>query len=363
MNFNTLFLKSFRVLLLPFAIIYGIVVSIRNWLFNKNYFKSAKFNFPLICVGNLAVGGTGKSPMVEYLVKILQPHFKTATLSRGYKRKTKGYALANTQTTALEIGDEPMQFHLKFPDVAVAVGEERLVAIPQLLHDKPDLEVIVLDDAFQHRSVNAGLNIILTEYSNLYTQDFFLPTGDLRDEKRSAVRADIIVVTKCPTSITQDKKYKILRSIKPLKHQRVFFTTIDYGTPYHIYNNQDEWVLTPNEEVLLVCGIANPKPLKEYLHTAVHTYYQKDYSDHHIFNIDDLNEIKQVFDKIKANRKLILTTEKDAVRLMKFSEVLKDLPLYVLPVKHKFLFDDTQVFNNRIIDFVNNFRLELDEEK
>ncbi|HMZ46212.1 MAG TPA: tetraacyldisaccharide 4'-kinase [Chitinophagaceae bacterium] len=363
MNFNTLFLKSFRVLLLPFAIIYGIVVSIRNWLFNKNYFKSAKFNFPLICVGNLAVGGTGKSPMVEYLVKILQPHFKTATLSRGYKRKTKGYALANTQTTALEIGDEPMQFHLKFPDVAVAVGEERLVAIPQLLHDKPDLEVIVLDDAFQHRSVNAGLNIILTEYSNLYTQDFFLPTGDLRDEKRSAVRADIIVVTKCPTSITQDKKYKILRSIKPLKHQRVFFTTIDYGTPYHIYNNQDEWVLTPNEEVLLVCGIANPKPLKEYLHTAVHTYYQKDYSDHHIFNIDDLNEIKQVFDKIKANRKLILTTEKDAVRLMKFSEVLKDLPLYVLPVKHKFLFDDTQVFHNRIIDFVNNFRLELDEEK
>ncbi|HNL83475.1 MAG TPA: tetraacyldisaccharide 4'-kinase, partial [Chitinophagaceae bacterium] len=326
-------------------------------------FKSAKFNFPLICVGNLAVGGTGKSPMVEYLVKILQPHFKTATLSRGYKRKTKGYALANTQTTALEIGDEPMQFHLKFPDVAVAVGEERLVAIPQLLHDKPDLEVIVLDDAFQHRSVNAGLNIILTEYSNLYTQDFFLPTGDLRDEKRSAVRADIIVVTKCPTSITQDKKYKILRSIKPLKHQRVFFTTIDYGTPYHIYNNQDEWVLTPNEEVLLVCGIANPKPLKEYLHTAVHTYYQKDYSDHHIFNIDDLNEIKQVFDKIKANRKLILTTEKDAVRLMKFSEVLKDLPLYVLPVKHKFLFDDTQVFHNRIIDFVNNFRLELDEEK
>lgn len=363
MNFNNFFLKSFRVLLLPFAIVYGLIVSIRNWLYNKNYFKSAHFNFPLICVGNLAVGGTGKSPMVEYLVHLLKPHFKTATLSRGYKRKTKGYALAGTNTTALEIGDEPMQFHIKFPDVAVAVGEERIEAIPQLLHDRPNLQVIVLDDALQHRTVNAGLNILLTEYSNIYTQDFFLPTGDLRDEKRSAARVDIIVVTKCPIDITQDKKYKILRSIKPLSHQRVFFTTIEYGTPYHIYNNSDEWVLTPNEEVLLVCGIANPKPLKEYLLNTVHTYFQKDYSDHHIFNIDDLNEIKQIFEKIKTNRKLILTTEKDAVRLIKFSDELKDIPLYVLPVKHKFLFDDTDVFNNRIIDFVKNFSFKINEEK
>jgi tetraacyldisaccharide 4'-kinase len=363
MNFNNFFLKSFRVLLLPFAIVYGFVVTIRNWLYNKNYLKSAHFNFPLICVGNLAVGGTGKSPMVEYLVRLLKPHFKTATLSRGYKRKTKGYALASKNTTALEIGDEPMQFHIKFPDVAVAVGEERIEAIPQLLHDKPNLQVIVLDDALQHRTVNAGLNILLTDYSNIYTQDFFLPTGDLRDEKRSADRAEIIVVTKCPIDITQDKKYKILRSIKPKKHQRVFFTTIEYGTPYHIYNNNDEWILTPNEEVLLVCGIANPKPLKEYLLNTVHTYFQKDYSDHHIFNIDDLNDIKQTFDKIKTNRKLILTTEKDAVRLIKFSDELKDIPLYVLPVKHKFLFDDTDVFNNRIIDFVKNFSLKLNEEK
>jgi tetraacyldisaccharide 4'-kinase len=173
MNFNTIFLKSFRVLLLPLALIYGLIIYIRNWMFDKKYLKSAQFNFPLICVGNLSVGGTGKSPMVEYLVELLKPKFKLGTLSRGYKRRTKGYALANQFTTALEIGDEPMQFHSKFPDIAVASCEERLVGIPHLLQDVPDLQAIILDDAFQHRSVNAGLNIVLTEYSNLYSHDFF----------------------------------------------------------------------------------------------------------------------------------------------------------------------------------------------
>ena len=197
MNFNNVFLKSFRIVLLPLAIIYGAIIIIRNWLFDKKYLKSATFNFPLICVGNIAVGGTGKSPMVEYLLELLHPEYKIGTLSRGYKRKTEGYALANASTTALDIGDEPMLFHIKFPEVAVSVGEQRIEAIPQLLHDRPDLEAIILDDAFQHRSVNAGLNILLTEFSNLYTHDFFLPTGDLRDEWASAKRSQIIVVTKC----------------------------------------------------------------------------------------------------------------------------------------------------------------------
>jgi tetraacyldisaccharide 4'-kinase len=361
MNFNTLFLKSFRVLLLPFAILYGIVVIIRNWLFDKKYLKSAAFNFPLICVGNLAVGGTGKSPMVEYLIELLVPHFEIGTLSRGYKRKTKGYALANDKTTALEIGDEPMQFRTKFPNIAVAVGEERLVAIPQLLQDKPNLQAIILDDAFQHREVKAGFNIVLTEFSNIYTQDFFLPTGDLRDEWKSAHRAQVIIVTKCPADLNQDKKYKILRSLKPKPHQRVYFTTIEYGTPYHIYNANDEWILTPNDEVLLVCGIANPKPLKEYLHNSVHTYYQKDYGDHHIFSIDDLKDIKERFNEVATKRKIILTTEKDAVRLTKFSTELEQLPLYVLPVKHRFLFDDTEQFNQTIIEFVSNFTFNPNE--
>lgn len=356
MNFNTIFLKSFRVLLLPLAILYGLIIYIRNRLYNRNYLKSAEFNFPLICVGNLSVGGTGKSPMVEYLTKLLRKEYKLGTLSRGYKRKTKGYALANEFTTALEIGDEPMQFHQKFPDVAVASCEERIVGIPHMLQDVPDLQAIILDDAFQHRIVKAGFNILLTEYGNLYSNDFFLPTGDLRDEWASAKKAQVIVVTKCPYDLSAEAKQKIIRDLKPEAEQKVFFTTIEYGTPYHIINRSDDWLLTPRDEVLLVCGIANPKPLKEYLHEKTHTYYQQDYSDHHIFSIDDLNEIIEKFDRIHAKDKLILTTEKDAVRLVKFSEQLASLPMYVLPIQHFFLFDEGPQFNELVKDFIRNFR-------
>jgi len=356
MNLNNFFLKSFRIVLLPFAFIYGLIIIIRNWMFNKGYLRSATFNFPIICVGNLAVGGTGKSPMVEYLANLLQYQFKIATLSRGYKRKTKGYVLANELTDALEIGDEPMQFHIKFPSIAVAVGEERLVAIPQLLHDRPDLDVIILDDAFQHRSVNAGLNIILTDYSNLYTADFFLPTGDLRDEWASAKRAQVIIVTKCPPDLSLEKKEKIIQRINPLPSQHLFFTYIQYGLPYHITTKNTE-AITSETEVLLVCGIANPKPLKEYLLQHAETYYQKDYSDHHIFMIDDLNEIKELFYKIDAKKKIILTTEKDAVRLTKFSEQLIGLPLYVLPIQSVFLFQEGEQFNGIITSFIKNFSI------
>ncbi|MDE3235457.1 MAG: tetraacyldisaccharide 4'-kinase [Bacteroidota bacterium] len=354
MNFNSIFLKSFRVLLLPFALLYGLIIFIRNRLYNKGYLRYAEFNFPLICVGNLAVGGTGKSPMVEYLIELLQPHYKIATLSRGYKRKTKGYALANNNTTALEIGDEPMQFHIKYPEIAVAVGEERLVAIPQLLHDHPDLQTIILDDAFQHREVKAGFNILLTDFSNLYTQDFFLPAGDLRDEWHSARRANIIIVTKCPSELSFERKQKIIRSLNPLPSQKVFFTTIEYGIPYHIVRKEKR-IVTTSDEILLVCGIANPKPLKEYLLQNSKTYYQKDYSDHHIFSIDDLNEIRSRFEGIEAQQKFILTTEKDAVRLTKFSDVLNDLPLYVLPIRHRFLFDEAEQFNKIVLSFIQHF--------
>ncbi len=356
MNFNTIFLKSFRVLLLPLAVIYGFIIFIRNKLYDRNYLKSAAFNFPLICVGNLAVGGTGKSPMVEYLIELLKPSIRIGTLSRGYKRKTSGYALANESTTALEIGDEPMQFHSKFPDIAVASCEERIVGIPHLLQDVPNLEAIILDDAFQHRTIKAGLNILLTEWNNLYSNDFFLPTGDLRDEWASAKRAQVIVVTKCPYNLSAEMKQKIIRSLNPSAIQKIFFTTIEYGTPYHIFNHGDEWHLTPRDEVLLVCGIANPRPLKEYLHEKTHTYYQLDYSDHHIFSIDDLNEIKERFEEINAHDKLILTTEKDAVRLTKFTEQLASVPMYVLPIRHYFLYDEGEQFNLLVTDFIRNFR-------
>ena len=341
--------------MLPFALLYGVIIIVRNFLYNKKYLRSAEFNFPLVCIGNLVVGGTGKSPMVEYLIELLHPQFRIATLSRGYKRKTKGYALAKENTTALEIGDEPMQFHLKYPELPVAVGEERIVAIPQILHDKPGTQAIILDDAFQHREIKAGFNILLTEYSDLYTRDFFMPTGDLRDQRSSANRANIIVVTKCPGNIEEYEKNVIVEELYPKANQQVFFTAIEYGMPYHILTKAQQQI-TQQVEVLLVCGIANPKPLKQYLLEHASTYYQVDYSDHHIFRIDDLKDIQKKFEAITAQQKIILTTEKDAVRLMKFSEELQHLPLFVLPIKHKFLFNEGEQFNDAVINFIRNFK-------
>ena len=353
--FSNWFLKSFRVLLLPFALLFWLAVLIRNWLYDKKIFKSADFGLPLICIGNLSVGGTGKSPMVEFLVSHLKGRYKVATLSRGYKRKTKGYVLASEQTTAIDIGDEPMQFHRKFPDIPVAVGEERIVAIPQLLHDRSDTEVIILDDAFQHRSVTAGLNILLTDYNNLFTRDFFLPTGDLRDLRSSYKRADMIVVTKCRRDLTQEERQEVIKEISPLSHQRVFFTTIAYSAAYHI-TRHDFKFFNDQTELLLVTGIANPKPLKKYLEERIQTYYMMHYNDHHIFSIDDWRDIVKRFNSIDAPHKAILTTEKDAMRLMKFQQEIDGMPFYVLPIEHQILFNQEHEFMERILTFINNFK-------
>jgi tetraacyldisaccharide 4'-kinase len=356
MSFNFFLFKGFRLLLFPFSFIVWIYLRIRNWLYNRNIIGTTEFNLPVICVGNLSVGGTGKSPMVEYLLTTLSGAYKTATLSRGYKRKTKGYVLASEQTTALEIGDEPMQFHNKFPWVPVAVGEERVLAIPQLLHDHPETETIILDDAFQHRQIKAGLNIILTDYNNPYWYDWYLPTGELRDNKRSARRAQIIVVTKCPADITERNKSYCIRRIKPRAGQHVFFSTIDYGTPYQIITkNKKELNITA--EVLLVCGIANPAPLKQYIEKNSAAYFEMNFSDHHIFSIDDWKDIEERFAKLDGTENIILTTEKDAVRLVKFGNLLIDKPLYVLPIKAKFLFDGANAFNEIIEKYVRSFTL------
>ncbi len=352
--FSSFFLKSFRLLLFPFALLYGLGIAIRNWLYKKNIFRSTSFGLPVICVGNLSVGGTGKSPMVEYLVGKLKDKFKIATLSRGYKRKTKGYSLANEHSTALEIGDEPMLFHLKFRDVSVAVGEKRIEAIPQLLQDKPETQAIILDDAFQHRTIKAGLNILLTEYNNLFVHDFYLPTGDLRDSKNSYKRAEIIVVTKCNDNLTEEERNKTIKEINPLSRQQVFFTAFEYGDPYHIKAKHTS-CLSDNKEVLLVTGIANPRSLKELLEEKCQTYYLLQFPDHHIFTVDDLNTIKRKFESIQADSKSILTTEKDAVRLAKFQNDITGLPLYVIPVRHRFLFNEGEKFNELVINFIKNF--------
>ena len=347
-------LKSFRYLLFPLSLVYGGIIWLRNFLFDKKIFKSATFNFPIVCVGNLAVGGTGKTPMTEYLIELLQPTYATATLSRGYKRKTKGFAIANATTTALEIGDEPMQFHEKYPNVTVAVGEERFEAIPQILHDRPATKVIILDDAFQHRSVTAGLNILLTESKNLYSRDLMMPAGDLRDIRASSKRAEIIVVTKCKSSITVTDKKTIEKELKLLQHQKIFFTEILYGEPYHLFT-KNLYKESASTDLLLVTGIANPKPLKSFLAEHVHSFDMLRYPDHHIFTSTDLRDIKKQFEKIKSPDKIILTTEKDGVRLKKFEKELVDLPIYTLPIKHHFLFNEGDVFDKLVKDFVGKY--------
>ncbi|MBY0536314.1 MAG: tetraacyldisaccharide 4'-kinase [Chitinophagaceae bacterium] len=351
MNFNAPLLRPIRILLFPISLVYGAIIWVRNRAFDRNILGSTTFNLPMICVGNLSVGGTGKSTMVEFLIQRLHTSYRAAILSRGYKRKTKGYALANSKTTALEIGDEPMQFHLKFPEVAIAVGEARIEAIPQLLHDKPETELVVLDDAFQHRTVQAGFNIILTDYSNLYSRDWFLPTGDLRDEKSSASRAQSIIVTKCPSQLSHDQATAIRKELRPAPGQSVYFSTLKYGQPYHI-NLHHIKELDAETEVLLVSGIANPLPLKAYLHEHTKTYYEMLYSDHHIFTIDDWREILKRFDFIQSEKKLIITTEKDAVRLIKFAEELKEAPIYVLPITMEVLFNQEENLMNSIHEYI-----------
>ncbi len=347
-------LRSFRFILIPLSIIYTFIIWLRNKLFDKNILRSASFNFPVVCVGNLAVGGTGKTPMTEYLIRLLAQNYIVATLSRGYKRKTKGFAIAEENTTAIEIGDEPMQLHKKFPNVTVAVAEERVVGIPQLLHAKPKTEVIILDDAFQHREVKAGLNILLTDYRNLYTRDFILPAGDLRDVKCSSKRAHVIIVTKCKSHLSDEEKEKIIKELNPLVNQKIYFTKIEYSRPYHLFTKETKF-LEPETNVLLVCGVANPKPLQEILTTYSASYETLFFKDHHIFTIDDLQEIKNQFSKIESQNKIILTTEKDGIRLAKYESELKPLPIYIIPMRHKFLFGGENEFEKRIVEFVESY--------
>ena len=352
--FYTFFLRSFRLLLLPFSILFWLILFFRSFLYQKKWLRSATFGLPLITVGNLAVGGTGKSPLIEYLINLLQTNYKVATLSRGYQRRTRGYAFAKPDVTALEIGDEPLMLYRKFPKVAIAVGEERLLAIPELLHDFPSIEVILLDDAFQHRAIQAGLTILLTEHSNLFTRDFYLPTGDLRDLKSRYKEADIIVVTKCDPFLSLESKKSIVYELKPLPSQKIFFTKLTYGDPYHLLSKQPIQ-FDANTEVLLVTGISNPTPLKKWVEHNTSYYRQLLYRDHHIFTADDLKEMLQEFNKLTPGKGILLTTEKDAVRLEKFEKTVQDLPFFVIPVCHEFMFNEKEEFDKSVNNFIENF--------
>jgi tetraacyldisaccharide 4'-kinase len=345
----------FKFLLAPFALLYGIVVYIRNFLFDVGVLKSATFTIPTICVGNLTVGGTGKTPHIEYLAKLLEKDFRVATLSRGYKRKTKGFYIANANSTATEIGDEPMQIHSKFPNITVAVDEVRARGIDNLLASKPAIDVILLDDAFQHRWVKPGRSILLTDYSNLITKDYLLPVGLLRDSLLQKRRADTIIVTKCPPTLSSEEQNKILHELKLCPTQRLYFTKLTYGYIKPVFPDTKP-IAEPLAQVgvLALAGIANPTPFFSHLETRYTLVNRMQLPDHYNFSENKIRAIFERFSRMDGNPRLIVTTEKDAARLKEFVNLPMELKkvFFYIPIEVEFLNEMSNDFNEKIIDYV-----------
>lgn len=321
--------------------LYGLITYIRNILYNKGILKSNNFKTPTIVVGNLSVGGTGKTPQIEYLIRLLQSNYKIAVLSRGYKRKSKGFIIADKSVSAEIIGDEPYQYYLKFPDIIIAVDADRTNGINKLesLENPPD--VILLDDAFQHRKVQGGLNILLTSFHNLYVNDSMLPTGTLRESISGAVRSQIIIVTKCPNRLNEKKQSEIVKNLKPNSNQNVFFTTIDYDNELKGESSIDLSGLK-NGQFTLVTGIANPVPLTEYLESKHLKFKHLKFPDHHSFTKKEIDDINFLL----TTNKLVLTTEKDYVRI--FDRIKK---LHFISIKTKFI-NHKKDFDNLITNYV-----------
>jgi tetraacyldisaccharide 4'-kinase len=347
-------MNALRKLLFPFSILYDGITHTRNSLYDRGIKKTHTFEVPMIVVGNLRVGGTGKTPMVEYLIRLLQETYKVAVLSRGYKRKSVGFVWGDENSTAETLGDEPFQLYRKFPKCTIAVDANRVQGITQLLTAVPSPEVILLDDAFQHRQVQAGFNIVLTSYDDLYVDDQVLPTGNLRENPVGAQRAQVIVVTKCPPHLTEQQEFEIAQKLKPTLHQTVFFSAIQYAAEIV----QENKTITISEcmdySVLLVTGIANPQPLKDFLESKHISFKHLSFPDHHAFTTSELAEISRNFNDLYSNKKLILTTEKDYVRIFATLSLKNEAKVedwYYLPIETGFIRHQKD-FDQIILDYV-----------
>lgn len=328
-------------------------------LYDSEIIKPTKFSIPVIGIGNLSIGGAGKTPHVEYLINLLHPYINVATLSRGYNRSTTGFRLVKPQDTALTVGDEPLMYARKFNQLPVAVGENRALAIPQMIRNYPGLQTILLDDAFQHRSVTPYINILLTQYEMPFYDDHLLPSGRLREWRSSYKRADIIIVTKCPELLTKEESQKFISNIKLLPHQQVFFTRYEYGAMYQFYNAAHRLEIQKDHDVLVISAIANTAYLEKYISSKTDSYLNMAYTDHYNFESTDIASIIETFSKRNGKVKYIITTEKDAVRLQAYAQLLyeKKIPIYVLPVRVKFLFDGNESFDAHIKKRLLEFEL------
>lgn len=345
-------MDKLKLLLWPFATLYGGITSLRNTAYNKGWLATRKFDLPVIAVGNLTVGGTGKTPHVEYLLRLLR-NYTVATLSRGYKRKSKGFVLADDTVTAATIGDEPYQYHRDFPDVQVAVCEKRVEGVAQLLELNRPPEVIVLDDAMQHRAIQPSFNLLLTDYNRLFYKDHILPAGLLRESRKGARRADAILVTKCPLTLQSPEMKHIASMIRKYSRRNspIFFTGFRYAN-FVPFGNSDQ----VHKHILLLTGIANAEPLKSYL--CKHNFdirHHLEYPDHYSYTAEDIEQLKKQWHKHAADT-IILTTRKDAVKLMDESlrTLVNELPIFYVPIEVCFL-EGGDTFNELILQHVRSY--------
>ncbi len=329
-----------KFLLYPFAVLYDVVTRVRNYLYDTGRRGSIKFEANVIAVGNLAVGGTGKTPQIEYLIRLLKEQYKVATLSRGYGRKTKGFLLAEESCSAATIGDEPFQYYQKFgKEITIAVGEERAIAIPSILLERPETQVILMDDAYQHRAVRPSFSILLSDYNKPFYEDFVLPAGRLREARKGADRADVIMVTKCPNTLTEKEQENISNEINRYskKNVPVFFTGIKYSVPQSIF---DKRVFAKDKKILLFTGLANPVPLIDYIKKNYFLSDHIEFPDHYFYKAKDIERVLTAFNTLNSNQDhIIITTEKDMVKLLNpvFEKQLETIPLFYIPIEIYFL--------------------------
>jgi tetraacyldisaccharide 4'-kinase len=351
-------MKLLQILAYPFSIFYGIAVWLRNKMYDWGIFSIHEFDISVIAVGNLAVGGTGKTPHTEYLVNLLKNNYKIAILSRGYKRFTSGFLIVEKDSSVYQVGDEPLQFKRKFPDIIVAVDEKRARGIKKLKELFPDIGIVLLDDAFQHRAVKPEINILLTDYSKLYIEDFVIPSGNLREFAFESKRADIIIVTKTPTVLSPIDRRRIKVDIHQTSYQRLFFSHIIYEDAVPFTDAAKK--ITPAEVqsyscCLLITGIAKPEQLMFHLRRFYREINHVDYPDHHVFSKYDIERIRKQFNDIFSSNKVIITTEKDAMRLLlpDIFPLLQDLPIFYIPISVQFHDKDGIDFNEYILKYVN----------
>ena len=336
-----------------------MITGVRNFLYNTGILPSVEFHLPVICVGNITAGGTGKTPHTEYITGLLRQNFKVATLSRGYKRKTRGFRIATPASFVREIGDEPMQIYLKFPDVLVTVDRDRVHGVNTILETHPDTEVIILDDGFQHRRIKPGFSILLSDFERLIVRDHLLPYGNLREKKENMRRADIILITKSPENISPIQRRLLVKEIDKAPYQNLYFTSITYKDPVPVFgdgkeNPQLNLSQSAGCGIILITGIANPAALKEYIQKSAGEVIHLSFPDHHNFREKDIRTIVSAWEELKSPVKYLLTTEKDAVRLREFTNIAEPIKsaFYYIPVEIYFLNNDKDKFDNLIIDYV-----------